>query len=78
MPRFSVAHANGTDVGFFEMVSAFGPGVIVLPIIGLIETISICKTFGSLQYFNSCCCYGDSTATPLSPYVRIKMSKKNP
>lgn len=46
LPPFSVIQANGTTVGFFEMVSSFGSGVLVLPIIGLIETISICKTFG--------------------------------
>jgi sodium-independent sulfate anion transporter 11 len=46
LPQFSVTYDNGTTTEFFEMVSKIGSGVIVLPIIGLIETISICKTFG--------------------------------
>lgn len=46
VPKFSIMNSNGTTVGFFEMVSNIGSGIIVLPIIGLIETISICKTFG--------------------------------
>ncbi|XP_026818883.1 sodium-independent sulfate anion transporter-like isoform X1 [Rhopalosiphum maidis] len=45
LPKFSIARDNGTTIGFFEMVSNIGSGVIVLPIIALIETISICKTF---------------------------------
>ncbi|XP_029342725.1 sodium-independent sulfate anion transporter [Acyrthosiphon pisum] len=44
-PKFSVMRDNGTTVGFFEMVSDMGSGVIVLPIIALIENLSICKTF---------------------------------
>jgi len=54
LPKFSITRDNGTTVGFFEMVSEIGSGVIVLPIIGLIETISICKTFGQLNYIK---CY---------------------
>uniref|UniRef100_A0A2H8TMS2 Sodium-independent sulfate anion transporter n=1 Tax=Melanaphis sacchari TaxID=742174 RepID=A0A2H8TMS2_9HEMI len=44
-PKFSIMRENGTTVGFFEMVSNMGSGVIVLPIIALIENLSICKTF---------------------------------
>jgi len=44
-PKFSITRDNGTTVGFFEMVSDMGSGVIVLPIIALIENLSICKTF---------------------------------
>lgn len=63
VPKFSITNSNGTVVGFFDMVSNVGPGIIVLPIIGLIETISICKTFGEcpskydtkyFEYFRSC------------------------
>lgn len=43
-PRFSVRSGNET-VGFFDMVSAMKSNVIVLPLIGLLENISICKTF---------------------------------
>jgi len=45
-PKFSITRDNGTTAGFFEMVSDMGSGVIVLPIIALIENLSICKTFG--------------------------------
>lgn len=51
IPKFSVTHENGTTTGFFQMVSNIGSGVIVLPIIALIETISICKTFGQWTLF---------------------------
>ncbi|XP_022162658.1 sodium-independent sulfate anion transporter-like [Myzus persicae] len=44
-PKFSTMRDNGTTIGFFEMVSDLGSGVIVLPIIALIEDLSICKTF---------------------------------
>lgn len=49
LPKFSVTNDNGTTIGFFDMVTNIGSGVIVLPIIGLIETISICKTFGKYR-----------------------------
>lgn len=43
-PQFSARRGNET-VGFADMVSAMGSGVIVLPLIGLLENISICKAF---------------------------------
>ncbi|XP_050432664.1 sodium-independent sulfate anion transporter-like isoform X2 [Adelges cooleyi] len=46
-PEFSVAQTNHTAVGFFEMVSKMGSGVIVLPLIALLENISVCKTFAN-------------------------------
>lgn len=48
-PRFSlhVRHANGTaeTVGFLDMVSAMRSSVVVLPLVGLLENMSICKSF---------------------------------
>lgn len=44
VPQFSVQRGNET-VGFLEMVSSMKSNVIVLPLIGLLENISICKSF---------------------------------
>ncbi|XP_050432121.1 sodium-independent sulfate anion transporter-like [Adelges cooleyi] len=46
VPKFSVQNGNGT-VGFVEMVSTMGSGIVVLPLIGLLESISICKAFAN-------------------------------
>ncbi|VVC45753.1 SLC26A/SulP transporter domain,STAS domain [Cinara cedri] len=52
-PKFSLPYnvTNGTAtvnmLGLFEIISKIGSGVIVLPIIALIENISICKTFAN-------------------------------
>lgn len=48
-PKFSYINDDNTEVTFFEMVLNLGSGVIVLPIIALIENFSICKTFGKLN-----------------------------
>lgn len=45
-PQFSVQNGNVT-MGFFDMVSVMKSNVIVLPLIGLLENISICKTFAN-------------------------------
>lgn len=44
LPQFSVQRGNET-VGFFDMVYDMRSNVIVLPLIGLLENISICKAF---------------------------------
>lgn len=44
LPQFSVRRGNET-VGFFDMVHDMRSNVIVLPLIGLLENISICKAF---------------------------------
>uniref|UniRef100_A0A146KXN3 Sodium-independent sulfate anion transporter n=2 Tax=Lygus hesperus TaxID=30085 RepID=A0A146KXN3_LYGHE len=46
LPPFSTMKGNHT-AGFFEMVSDMGSGVIVLPLIGLLENIAICKAFAN-------------------------------
>ncbi|XP_050540924.1 sodium-independent sulfate anion transporter-like isoform X2 [Daktulosphaira vitifoliae] len=45
-PQFSIQN-GATTIGFFEMVSKMGSGVIVLPLIALLENISVCKTFAN-------------------------------
>lgn len=37
---------NGTTIGFFEIVSNLSSGIAVVPLIGLLENIAICKAFG--------------------------------
>lgn len=44
-PKFSIAGDNTTEIGFFEIISNMGSGILVLPIVALIENLSICKTF---------------------------------
>lgn len=39
------------EVSFSEIVSNLGTGIIVTPLIGLLETIAICKAFGKLYFF---------------------------
>lgn len=45
-PLFSMQRGNET-VGFFDIVSAMKSHLIVLPLISLLESISICKTFAN-------------------------------
>lgn len=44
-PPFSVTEGN-TTVGFTEMLSELGSGIIVIPLLALLENIAICKAFG--------------------------------
>ncbi|CAH1389847.1 unnamed protein product [Nezara viridula] len=46
LPPFSVQHGNET-IGFLEMCSELGSGIIVLPIIALLENIAVCKAFAN-------------------------------
>lgn len=43
------SEVNGTEVhlSFFDMVSNLGTGIIVVPLIGILETIAICKAFAN-------------------------------
>lgn len=44
-PHFS---AENNSVGFLEMIRRLGSGVIVVPLIGVLENIAICKAFGNI------------------------------
>ncbi|XP_046393546.1 sodium-independent sulfate anion transporter-like [Ischnura elegans] len=46
-PPFSVIKPDNTTAGFVEMVSTFGSGMLVLPLLSLLEDIAICKAFSS-------------------------------
>ncbi|KAB0366948.1 hypothetical protein FD755_020272 [Muntiacus reevesi] len=44
IPPFSVTTANGT-VSFTEMVQGMGAGLVVVPLMGLLESIAVAKSF---------------------------------
>lgn len=44
-PPFLVSRENSTET-FLDMVSNLGSGIIVVPLIALLENIAICKAFG--------------------------------
>ncbi|XP_061248627.1 sodium-independent sulfate anion transporter [Bos javanicus] len=46
IPPFSVTTANGT-VSFTEMVQGMGAGLVVVPLMGLLESIAVAKSFAS-------------------------------
>lgn len=57
LPPFSIPDVSNETTGeilqpgesFFEMVSSMGSGLIVVPLIALLENMSICKAFGGLK-----------------------------
>jgi hypothetical protein len=38
-PRFSITNGNATTIGFVEMVSELGSGIVVLPMLAVIEEL---------------------------------------
>ncbi|CAG0895127.1 unnamed protein product [Darwinula stevensoni] len=44
LPSFGTVR-NGTDVTFLEMVSGLGPAIIIVPIVGILESIAVSKAF---------------------------------
>lgn len=50
-PPFSYVSGNST-IGFFDMCADLGSGIIVVPLIGLLENIAICKAFGEVTKKN--------------------------
>lgn len=48
IPPFGFTKGNETT-SFVDMVSAMGSGVIVVPLIALLENIAICKAFGKIK-----------------------------
>lgn len=46
LPEFAARRGNETaTAGFLDMVTTMGSNVVVLPLVGLLENISICKSF---------------------------------
>lgn len=50
LPPFGTT-ANNVTYTFGEMVSNLGSGIIVIPLIALLETIAICKAFCRYKHF---------------------------
>ena len=49
LPPFSMSAnetATGVEESFMDMVASMGSGLIVVPLISLMENIAICKAFG--------------------------------
>nr|XP_060501173.1 sodium-independent sulfate anion transporter [Panthera onca] len=51
LPPFSVTTANGT-VSFTEMVQDMGAGLAVVPLMGLLESIAVAKSFASQNNYH--------------------------
>ncbi|XP_033334588.2 epidermal stripes and patches isoform X1 [Megalopta genalis] len=47
LPPFSYIKSDNTTVTFVDMVSNLGSGILVLPLISLMEDIAICKAFST-------------------------------
>ncbi|XP_031838576.1 epidermal stripes and patches isoform X2 [Nomia melanderi] len=47
LPPFGYTKSDNTTVTFVEMVSNLGSGVLILPLISLMEDIAICKAFST-------------------------------
>ncbi|KZC13813.1 PREDICTED: sodium-independent sulfate anion transporter [Dufourea novaeangliae] len=47
LPPFGYTKSDNTTVTFVEMVSNLGSGILVLPLISLMEDIAICKAFSN-------------------------------
>lgn len=47
LPSFGYTKTDNTTVSFFDMCANLGNGIFVLPLIGLMEDIAICKAFGT-------------------------------
>lgn len=50
-PPFSYIKYDNTTVTFVDMISNLGSGILVLPLISLMEDIAICKAFCKLIFF---------------------------
>lgn len=48
IPPFGYITNNDTTVTFVDMVSNLGSGILVIPLISLMEDIAICKAFGKI------------------------------
>ncbi|XP_026830710.1 sodium-independent sulfate anion transporter isoform X2 [Ooceraea biroi] len=47
LPPFSYTASDNTTVTFFDMVGNLGSGILVIPLISLMEDIAICKAFAN-------------------------------
>lgn len=49
VPPFGFIKDSNTTFTFIDMISNLGSGILVVPLISLMEDIAICKAFG--KYF---------------------------
>nr|CAD7202874.1 unnamed protein product [Timema douglasi] len=45
LPPFGFTRVSNTTVTFYEMTTSLGWGILILPLVGLLENIAICKAF---------------------------------
>nr|CAD7259328.1 unnamed protein product [Timema shepardi] len=45
LPPFGFTRDSNTTVTFYEMTTSLGWGILILPLVGLLENIAICKAF---------------------------------
>lgn len=50
LPPFSATYGNTTE-SFMDMISNIGSGIVVVPLIALLENIAICKAFGNFVFY---------------------------
>lgn len=46
VPPFGYTASDNTTVTFFDMIGNLGSGILVIPLISLMEDVAICKAFG--------------------------------
>lgn len=49
LPRFDWPEFSNKDKSFLDIIFVMGSGIIVLPLISLLEDISLCKLFGKIR-----------------------------
>nr|CAD7606688.1 unnamed protein product [Timema genevievae] len=47
LPPFGFTRDSNTTVTFYEMTTSLGWGILILPLVGLLENIAICKAFSN-------------------------------
>nr|CAD7402685.1 unnamed protein product [Timema cristinae] len=47
LPPFGFIRDSNTTVTFYEMTTSLGWGILILPLVGLLENIAICKAFSN-------------------------------
>lgn len=49
LPRFDWPEFSNKDKSFLDIIFFMGSGLIVLPLISLLEDVSLCKLFGKIH-----------------------------
>jgi len=51
VPPFGYTASDNTTITFLDMIGNLGSGILVIPLISLMEDIAICKAFGERAFF---------------------------